>query len=139
MLLVSHDRALLDAVGTRTIALEDGALRSYEGGWADYVRVREERKAAAAAAADAGASATAAGAGGQAAKPAVSKNTKRRIATLEREIQEAEDGLASVEDELADPSAWATPERSAESTERHQAAKRAVEELYEELARLETG
>ena len=48
LLLVSHDRALLDAVGTRTIALEDGSLRSYDGGWADYVRVREERKAAAA-------------------------------------------------------------------------------------------
>src|SRR4051812_20099540 len=44
VLLVSHDRALLDAVGTRTIAIEDHALRSYEGGWAEYVRVREERK-----------------------------------------------------------------------------------------------
>ena len=42
VLLVSHDRALLDAVGTRTVAVEDGSLRSYEGGWAEYVRVREE-------------------------------------------------------------------------------------------------
>ncbi len=45
VLLVSHDRALLDAVGTRTIAVEDHALRSYEGGWPEYVRVREERRA----------------------------------------------------------------------------------------------
>jgi len=37
LLLVSHDRALLDAVGTRTVAFEDGALRSYAGGWAEYV------------------------------------------------------------------------------------------------------
>ncbi len=44
VLLVSHDRALLDAVGTRTVAVEDGTLRSYEGGWPEYVRVREERK-----------------------------------------------------------------------------------------------
>jgi ATP-binding cassette subfamily F protein 3 len=44
LLLVSHDRALLDAVGTRTIAFEDGVLRSYVGGWAEYVRVREERE-----------------------------------------------------------------------------------------------
>ncbi|HEV2974948.1 MAG TPA: ABC-F family ATP-binding cassette domain-containing protein [Solirubrobacteraceae bacterium] len=43
LLLVSHDRALLDAVGTRTVAVEDGTLRSYEGGWPEYVRVREER------------------------------------------------------------------------------------------------
>jgi ATP-binding cassette subfamily F protein 3 len=44
VLLVSHDRALLDAVGTRTIAVEDRALQSYAGGWADYVRTREERR-----------------------------------------------------------------------------------------------
>jgi ATP-binding cassette subfamily F protein 3 len=43
VLLVSHDRALLDAVGTRTVAIEDGTLRSYAGGWADYVRVRDAR------------------------------------------------------------------------------------------------
>ena len=46
ILLVSHDRALLDAVGTRTVAVEDGTLHSYLGGWAEYVRVREERLAA---------------------------------------------------------------------------------------------
>ena len=43
VLLITHDRALLDAVGTRTVAVEDGALRSYLGGWAEYLRVREER------------------------------------------------------------------------------------------------
>src|SRR3954469_1010245 len=45
LLLVTHDRALLDAVGTRTVALEHRTLRSYLGGWAEYARVREERKA----------------------------------------------------------------------------------------------
>jgi ATP-binding cassette subfamily F protein 3 len=47
ILLVSHDRALLDAVGTRTIAVEDRSLHSYVGGWPEYVRVRDERRAAA--------------------------------------------------------------------------------------------
>jgi ATP-binding cassette subfamily F protein 3 len=42
LLLVSHDRALLDAVAERTVAIEERALRSYEGGWADLVRAREE-------------------------------------------------------------------------------------------------
>src|SRR6059058_2201157 len=49
LLLVSHDRALLDAVGARTVAIEDYTLRSYVGGWPEYSRVREERKAASAA------------------------------------------------------------------------------------------
>jgi ATP-binding cassette subfamily F protein 3 len=45
VLLVSHDRALLDAVGTRTVAVERRALHSYEGGWPEYVRIRDERRA----------------------------------------------------------------------------------------------
>ena len=40
VLLVSHDRALLDAVPDRIVAIEDRSLRSYEGGWADLVRER---------------------------------------------------------------------------------------------------
>jgi ATP-binding cassette subfamily F protein 3 len=45
ILLVSHDRALLDAVAHRTLAIEDQRLSSYDGGWADYVRVRDARVA----------------------------------------------------------------------------------------------
>ncbi len=40
VLLVSHDRAVLDAVADRIVAVEGGTLRSYPGGWADYVRIR---------------------------------------------------------------------------------------------------
>src|SRR3954451_6598953 len=46
LLLVSHARALLDAVGTRAVAFEEGRLHSYEGGWAEYARVRAERREA---------------------------------------------------------------------------------------------
>lgn len=45
ILLVSHDRALLDAVAQRTVAIEERLLRSYEGGWADLVRARAEEAA----------------------------------------------------------------------------------------------
>jgi ATP-binding cassette, subfamily F, member 3 len=45
VLLVSHDRALLDAVAQRTLAIEDEELNSYDGGWAEYVRAREARAA----------------------------------------------------------------------------------------------
>jgi ATP-binding cassette subfamily F protein 3 len=42
VLLVSHDRALLDAVASRLLAVEHHDVRSYPGGWADYVRAQEE-------------------------------------------------------------------------------------------------
>ncbi len=45
VLLVSHDRALLDAVAERTLAIEDTSLAAYDGGWADLIRAREERRA----------------------------------------------------------------------------------------------
>ena len=38
VLLVSHDRALLDAVAGRLLAIEDERLISYAGGWAEYQR-----------------------------------------------------------------------------------------------------
>ena len=138
VLLVSHDRALLDAVGTRTIAIEDGTLRSYAGGWAEYVRVRAEKGAVA----KKGSGGQRADGRGQKAKgsnggprpPAgLSKNRKKLIATLEREIEAAEAALASLEDELADPSAWASPSASERSSKRHAEAKREVERLYGEL------
>jgi len=46
LLLVSHDRALLDAVAERTVAIEERTLRSYDGGWADLVQKRVEETAA---------------------------------------------------------------------------------------------
>jgi len=140
VLLVSHDRALLDAVGARTVAIEDGKLHSYEGGWADYVRAREEKRAAEEAAKQQPKAAKKKG--GAAAKPAPakaanggapSKNQKKRIAQLERDIEKAEAALAALEDELADPSAWSSPTSATRNSERHAEARKAIEDLYAQL------
>jgi ATP-binding cassette subfamily F protein 3 len=150
LLLVSHDRALLDAVGTRTVAFEDpddiGAarsgeagrraggrpmtLRSYVGGWPEYVRVREERARERAAAKAAPAKAAPA----RARKPPPPRKPARTAdpRKLERDIEAAEAALRALEEELADPAAWADPKRTARSTARHEAAKRTVDELYEQ-------
>jgi ATP-binding cassette, subfamily F, member 3 len=126
LLLVSHDRALLDAVGTRTVAFEDGSLRSYVGGWPEYVRVREERARAGAV------------------KPPAERRTRqprpprkrspesseREQARLERQIEEAESALRALEDVLADPAAWSTPAKSAKNTAAHEQARAALEDLY---------
>src|SRR3954449_10204266 len=48
VLLVSHDRALLDAVADRLLAVEERTIASYPGGWADYVRAQEAEEVAAA-------------------------------------------------------------------------------------------
>ncbi len=133
LLLVSHDRALLDAVGTRTIAIEDQKLESHLGGWADYLRVREERKELAKPPKAAKAEKKP-----PRPKPAgISKDRKRRIGVLEREIEAAEESLRKLEDELADPSSWSSPTSTERSAKRHEEAKQKIEELYEQLGALE--
>jgi ATP-binding cassette subfamily F protein 3 len=130
LLLISHDRALLDAVGTRTVAVEDGTLHSYVGGWAEYLRVREER-AEAERTAKRAKPPKAAPKPAAAAKPAgPSKNQRRQAERLEAEIEAAETALAEIEAELADPAAWNDPRSAAKSTKRHEGAKRKLQELY---------
>jgi ATP-binding cassette subfamily F protein 3 len=128
VLLVSHDRALLDAVGTRTVAVEDGTLHSYTGGWPEFVRIRAEREADEKAAKRAK-PAKEKPKPAAAAKPVVSKH---KVEKLEARIAEAEAALRAVEEELADPSAWNDPRTAKKSTARHNAAKKAVEDLYAE-------
>jgi ATP-binding cassette subfamily F protein 3 len=132
LLLVSHDRALLDAVGSRTIAVQDGTRRSYAGGWADYVASKRAGEEAAKAAPGNGTKGRVAAKPKPKAKPERSKNAVRRQADLEREIERAERELRTLEDELADPSAWASPSGAERSTKRHAAAKKRVAELMAE-------
>ena len=131
VLLVSHDRALLDAVGARTIAVEGQTLRSYAGGWADYVRAREERKAQEAAAQEA--RPERGGRGGKRGKPRRPPDRAQRTERLEREIEAAEAALAAVEDELADPGAWSDQDKADAAARRHADAQRTVENLYAQL------
>ncbi|HKP10218.1 MAG TPA: ABC-F family ATP-binding cassette domain-containing protein, partial [Gaiella sp.] len=125
VLLVSHDRALLDAVAHRTAAVEDGTVRVYEGGWADYLRAREERETPP-----------------PEPKPKPKKEPKKEpkarpqkaprspqpLELLEREIEEQEALIARIEGKLAED--WA----DADAVAQHRAAR---DELQSLLARWE--
>jgi ATP-binding cassette subfamily F protein uup len=45
VLLVTHDRWLLNNVVARTLEVEAGQVHSYDGGWEDFLLAREERRA----------------------------------------------------------------------------------------------
>ncbi len=136
LILVSHDRALLDAVGTRTLAVEGGELHSYLGGWPEYVRLREERGEQERTARVPRRPAPAAQPAHRARPAGPSKNRLREQDRAERGVEEAEAALTALEDELADPAAWATRYEAAKSEARHTAAKRAVEAAYATLETL---
>jgi ATP-binding cassette subfamily F protein 3 len=65
-----------------------------------------------------------------------SKNRLREQRKAEQAIEAAEAALGRLEDELADPAAWATRYESAKSQARHTAARRAVEDAYARLEAL---
>jgi ATPase subunit of ABC transporter with duplicated ATPase domains len=122
---------LLDAVAQRTLAIEDHHLNAYDGGWADYVRRRDERAKAAADASE-GLSP------GRARKEQSPRKTepsrtvpKRRPRELERveaEIEAKEQTVADLERRLADD--WANVDAVA-------AYRREREELEALFARWE--
>jgi ATP-binding cassette subfamily F protein 3 len=119
VLIVTHDRALLDAVADRTAAVEDGTIRVYDGGWADYLETRKERAQV---------------------EPPPPRKPKAEppkrtapevdpLRELEAAIEAQEKEIAKLEAALADD--WSDAERIA-------AHRRARDELHALLARWET-
>jgi ATP-binding cassette, subfamily F, member 3 len=128
VILVSHDRALLEAVGTRTVVCEDGELVSHPSGWAAYQRQRDEHEEAAAAEAMATKRARRAQKGDRRS----AKAAARKAGRLAERIEAAEAKLRELEEELSDPAAWSTPAKAEQAGQRHEAAKRQLAELYEQ-------
>jgi ATP-binding cassette, subfamily F, member 3 len=122
VLLVSHDRALLDAVAQRTLAVENGTIGSYDGGWADYVRRRDELAATAQ---------TDPAPAPRKTKPKPTREkppTPSELERIEAEIAERERTVAALEERLADD--WSDVETLA-------AHRTARDELQRLLARWE--
>jgi ATP-binding cassette subfamily F protein 3 len=121
LLLISHDRALLEAVGSRTVVIDGAKLRSHHGGWAEYRSAVEAERVAAAPGAKQKKMPRKAG--------GPSKNRQADLARLEREVEAAEQAFKRLEDELADPSHWSSPEQSAKASARHEKARTKLDEL----------
>ena len=123
VLLISHDRALLEAIGSRTVVISERRLRSHPGGWAEYRAQREaesERRPAKPRSA----------ASPPSKREGPSKNRRALIERLEGEVEAAQAALDAVEQELADPARWSTPQRSEESGRRHERARRELDRAY---------
>ena len=119
VLLVSHDRALLDAVAQRLLAIEEQTINSYDGGWADYAQRRAEPEPP------------------KEAPPPKEKKARPQLAKpprpkaleqLEGEISQQEEAVAELERRLADD--WSDVETLA-------AHRRARDELQALISRWE--
>jgi ATP-binding cassette, subfamily F, member 3 len=138
VVLVSHDRALIDAVATRVWAIEDGRVREVLGNYADLERTRGRESRAQTEAA----TPTRTGRKGSSApppKPAAAGRRERAserqhdasVRRLEQEIARVEAELAETRQRLLDPASFATPAAGAELGRQHDRLEGALAELYE--------
>jgi ATP-binding cassette subfamily F protein 3 len=129
VVLVTHDRALIDAVATRTWAIEDGGVREVLGGYTDLLRTRDrERRDLEREAQRAVGAARNARSGG--APPAKSSGS-REVRRLEEEIAATEAQLKVARNRLLDPETFADVEGGAEAGREHDRLTGALAELYE--------
>ncbi|HPU51149.1 MAG TPA: ATP-binding cassette domain-containing protein [Burkholderiaceae bacterium] len=127
LLLVSHDRAFLDAVVTQTLAHEgQGHWREYAGGWSDVEAARARQAKASASAQAAGGQATGTNAPGgsgrpadenrnggpagavkrDASRPKLSYKEQRELDSLPQRIADLEAEQKRLAAQLADPSTY---------------------------------
>jgi len=90
VLLVTHDRYLVDAVATQVWMIDDGDLRAYSGNYTAYLAVQAAEAAAAAAAASSGAA------------PAMAVQLQRQRAKEERRQRKQLEARAAEADRLAE-------------------------------------
>jgi ATP-binding cassette subfamily F protein 3 len=99
VLMVSHDRYLIEAVATRIWVLVDGEIRDIPGSWEAYVRWRQRRDEAADAADAAPTGKSAGRAEGKAAYEA-GKQAQRRREKLKRDHARIEEAIHELEEQL---------------------------------------
>ncbi len=137
LVLISHDRAFLNAIATRVVEVRGGVLREFPGNYDDYLR----RTSAAAPAGEPGASPLAAVQHAQQREQARSERRaaereRRRFARLEAEIAARESELEALGFRLADPELWRDPEQARRLHADRDALRAALEGLYPEWERL---
>ncbi len=89
VILVTHDRYLLEAVADRIVEIEDGRTVSYQGSYADYLVARAERRAGLEAA-ELSRVATLAREAAWASRSPAARSTKQRARLKRLEVLEAE-------------------------------------------------
>jgi ATP-binding cassette, subfamily F, member 3 len=134
LLFVSHDRALIEALATRTLAIEHGRLTLRDGAFGEYARdhepsvdgaarqaeaPRRERKQPKPAAA-------------RPATPRPAGRNRREAERLEKQIESMEQELGSLEARLSQPDAYEQPDALVEDGLRHRRLQEDLAHLYRE-------
>ena len=144
MLLVSHDRYLLNKTADRIVEISDGNVRSFDGGFDKYIetitdeqKAEQERETAEKRRRDeeAAASRSREQYRGKQQRAEAAKR-RQRVKELEDEIERLEQLIAQLEAEISDPSVAADFALMTEKCSQLEQARREADEKTEEWAEL---
>jgi ATP-binding cassette subfamily F protein 3 len=139
LVVISHDRAFLNAIATRVIEVRGGVLREFLGNYDDYLRRVSGTTPS-----------TPSGAGAETSAPSDrqaerergraqrrdAERARRRFGALETEIAERETALEALTFRLADPALWSDPEQARRLSADRDALRATLDALYPEWERL---
>ena len=134
MLIVSHDRYLINKEATRILVLEPDGVVSYAGNYDDYVARRDAQQAAETQTAPQPAKGNAYRQ--QKEREAELRKQKNRLKKLENEIAELEDAAAALEAQFADPAIASDYQKTTELNEQLTENKQVLEQRYAEWMEL---
>jgi len=143
VVVVTHDRSLMARLATRILAVRDGRVELYPGGYDDYeaARLAETEGRAPQPSSDPAAKAVKKTEHEKERKDdkrrtAETKKRSQEIERLEREIEGKEAELKALEAQLADPQVYAEPPRSRDLLARYEHLKADVETSWARLEAL---
>jgi ATP-binding cassette subfamily F protein 3 len=148
LVVISHDRAFLNAIATRVVEVRAGVLREFPGNYDDYLQ-----RIHAAPGTDASPQAGRSPARSEATRGVASREpseardrlraerkaaerARRQLTKLETEIATREAELAALSFRLSDPNVWQDPEQARRLTTDREALQTALGALYPEWERL---
>ena len=138
LLLVSHDRYLIDRIAERLLVFESGSLISYPGNYSEYKAALTARTAMSGPTHSASAESRT--------KPKKEERPERRnvsplkrrqecqrlLSRLEKQISEQEIMLAALEQRINDPASHADPQQSRQLGEEHERLKAGLDQAYQD-------
>jgi len=130
ILLVSHDRALIEALATRTIAIEGERLRLREGAFGEYARDHEPAVEPAERAAKPKPAKKVMEPKAKATGP--SQRLTREARAIEQQIERLEEELGALSARLSQPEAYEDHTAVAQDGKRHQEVQEELAYLYRE-------
>jgi len=143
VVVVSHDRVLMDRVTDRIVEIENGAIRAYPGKYSDYLAYKEQlvtgesRKDESSAPKERGSGLTAKATRiseweERRTRARRLRATERKVEEIEREIERHEARLAELDEAMADPAVAADYDRLGPISDEHRQLTQEHHELLEE-------